>query len=83
MILPPATKKSSLAPMPLTQVDIDAGKVENQATASGLPTGGSTRVTGGSNDPITPEPNDKTVIEIPLAPAIALVEKCPNSQRYQ
>jgi uncharacterized repeat protein (TIGR01451 family) len=60
---------------PITQIDIDAGKVENQATASGLPANGTTRTSGISDDPVTPTVGDKTVTVIPQAPTIAVVKE--------
>jgi uncharacterized repeat protein (TIGR01451 family) len=62
----------------LTQADIDLGRVENQATASGVPVGGSTPVSSMSDDPATPALNDRTVILIPAAPAIALIKEVAN-----
>ena len=61
----------------LTQADINAGTVDNQATASGRsPTGN--RVTGRSNDPATTDPEDPTIVEIPLEPAVALLKNAPT-----
>jgi uncharacterized repeat protein (TIGR01451 family) len=62
----------------ITQVDIDAGKVENQASVSGLPANAPTPVTDLSDDPSTTPPNDKTVVEIPAAPGIALIKNAPT-----
>ena len=60
----------------LNQNDIDAGKVENQAFASGIPTNGGSPIPNVlSDDPITPAPLDKTITKIPQAPKIALVKK--------
>ena len=61
----------------LTQADIDQGEVDNQARVSGRsPTGN--RVTGRSNDPATTEPEDPTVVNIPLEPAVALIKNAPT-----
>ncbi len=63
----------------LNQNDIDAGKVENQAFASGIPTNGGSPIPNVlSDDPITPAPLDKTVTKIPQAPKIALIKQVDN-----
>ncbi len=62
----------------LKQTDIDAGRVENQATASGLPAGRTGRISGVSNDPATAAPDDTTVITIPQSPEIALIKTVAN-----
>ncbi len=62
----------------ITQADIDAGRVENQATASGLPANGTTRVTDVSDDPATTAPEDLTIVDLPAAPGIALVKNAPT-----
>jgi uncharacterized repeat protein (TIGR01451 family) len=59
----------------LTQADVDAGKVENQATATGTPPGtGSTPVTDLS-DPTSPAGNTKTTVTLTPQPKIALLKK--------
>ena len=58
----------------LTQADIDAGQVQNQATASGTPPGGSTPVTDLSDDLDVTE-NDPTIIPIVGVPEITLLKQ--------
>jgi uncharacterized repeat protein (TIGR01451 family) len=59
----------------LTQADIDAGKVENQAIATGEAAGTGGDVSGASDDPASPILGDKTIITIPAAPKISLVKE--------
>ncbi|MET3642288.1 hypothetical protein GS500_26260 [Rhodococcus hoagii] len=60
--LPPGASVTCTAKYTLTQADIDAGKLENTATATGTPPSG---------EPVTSKPSDKTLSGEPK-PAIAL-----------
>lgn len=62
----------------LTLADIEAGSIDNQATASGLPRSQTGRISAPSNDPATPAVNDVTTIDIPQAPKIALIKTVGN-----
>jgi uncharacterized repeat protein (TIGR01451 family) len=62
----------------ITQADIDAGLVDNQATASGLPRSQTNRISAPSDDPVTPAVNDVTIVDIPQAPQIALIKTVNN-----
>jgi uncharacterized repeat protein (TIGR01451 family) len=57
----------------LTQADIDAGNVTNQATATGMPAGGGTQVSDLSDDGDVLG-NDPTTTNITLFPAITLLK---------
>ncbi len=59
----------------LKQTDIDLGKLENHATASALPKSQAARISTDSDDPATPAVNDKTVLNIPQAPKVAVVKQ--------
>ena len=74
----PGATQAFTGTYPITQIDIDAGKVENQATASGLPANGTTRTSGISDDPVTPAVDDKTTTTIPQVPTIALIKEIDN-----
>jgi uncharacterized repeat protein (TIGR01451 family) len=74
----PGDERTFTGTYSISQADIDAGKVENQASASGVSSGGGVRVEGQSNDPATTDPIDKTIIKIPAAPAVALVKNVPT-----
>ena len=64
----------------LTQADVDAGKVVNQATATGTPPGaGATPVTDLS-DPTSPAGNTKTTVTLTPQPKIALIKKIGSVQ---
>jgi large repetitive protein len=64
----------------LTQADVDAGKVENQATASGKPPGVASPPVTDLSDPTSPTGNLKTVITLTPQPKIALVKKVGSVQ---
>jgi uncharacterized repeat protein (TIGR01451 family) len=74
----PGDQKLFTGTYALKQADIEAGKVENQATASGLPKSKSVRISSLSDDPTTPAAKDKTILKIPQAPKIALVKQIGN-----
>jgi uncharacterized repeat protein (TIGR01451 family) len=74
----PGDERVVTATYPITLADIAAGQVENQATASGLPANATDRVTDDSDDPATPIPNDKTIVDVPQAPKIALIKEVAN-----
>ena len=63
-----------LAQHVLTQADVDAGKVTNQAELEGLDPNGD-KITKKSDDPSTATPNDPTVVQIVSPGSISLVKK--------
>ena len=73
-LAPGANTSCSAAAYVLTQADLDAGQVQNQATVSGTPPTGP--VVTDLSDPTTPGPgnNAKTIVALTQAPAIGLVK---------
>ncbi|RYD98540.1 MAG: DUF11 domain-containing protein [Sphingobacteriales bacterium] len=63
-----------LAQHTLTQADVDAGKVINQAELEGTDPNGD-KITKNSDDPSTATPNDPTVVQIVSPGSISLVKK--------
>ncbi|MFN0255901.1 DUF7507 domain-containing protein [Pedobacter ureilyticus] len=63
-----------LAQHVLTQADVDAGKVINQAELEGVDPNGD-KITKKSDDPSTATPNDPTVVQIVSPGSISLVKK--------
>ncbi|WP_188504102.1 DUF7507 domain-containing protein, partial [Parapedobacter pyrenivorans] len=77
--LRPGESASVMARHVVTQADVDAGEVINQARVSGNDPGGSRTPEFLSDDPNTPEPGDETITPIAQAPAIR-IDKVANRQ---
>lgn len=71
-LLPSATDNSFTATHPLTQPDVDAAQVSNQAIVSGTPPIGSAITTPSDDDSLTG--SDPTVVKLIAAPKIALLK---------
>src|SRR5690606_34786749 len=70
--LMPGESASVMAQHVVTQADVDAGEVINQARVSGDDPSGNRTPEFLSDDPNTPEPGDETITAIEQAPAIRI-----------
>jgi gliding motility-associated-like protein/uncharacterized repeat protein (TIGR01451 family) len=68
----PGESATVMARHVVTQADVDAGQVINQARVSGNDPGGNRTPEFLSDDPDTPEPGDKTITQIAQAPSIRI-----------
>jgi uncharacterized repeat protein (TIGR01451 family) len=64
----------------LTQVDVDAGRVVNQATATGTPPGAGAIPVTDLSDPTSPTGNTNTIVTLAAQPKIALIKKVSSVQ---
>src|SRR3546814_11989117 len=68
----PGESASVMSRHVVTQGDVDAGEVINQARVSGDDPGGNRTPEFLSDDPNTPEPGDETITPVAQAPAIRI-----------
>src|SRR5690606_31271061 len=80
--LAPNATATVIARHQITQADIDAGAVVNQATATGNDPEGHPIPEVPSDDPRTSEPNDPTVVEMESMPALSLTKGVTSEGRY-
>ena len=80
--LAPNTAATVVARHRVTQVDIDAGTVVNQATATGNDPAGNPIPKVHSDDPNTSEPDDPTVVHMESRPALSLTKGVTSEGPY-
>src|SRR5690606_11239787 len=66
----------------VTQADLDAGQVTNQASVTADDPGGNPIPEMPSDDPSTPQPNDPTVVELDQPPGLSLTKKATGEGPY-
>src|SRR5690606_38065743 len=80
--LAPGKSATVYARHEVTQADIDAGIVLNQATATGDDPKGDPTPEVPSDDPDTPEPNDPTEVDLTQRPALSLTKRATDEGPY-
>ena len=80
--LAPSEMATVIARHQVTQTDIDAARVVNQAKATGNDPEGNPIPETPSDNPDTPQPNDPTVVELTQQPALTLVKRVTGEGPY-
>src|SRR5690606_932736 len=80
--LAPNVSATVLARHQVTQADIDAGTVVNQAKTTGNDPEGNPIDEVPSDDPNTPQPNDPTVVDFVQKPGLALTKRTVDEGPY-
>ena len=80
--LAPGKSATVLARHEVTQSDIDAGIVLNQATVTGEDPNGDPTPEVPSDNPDTPEPNDPTEVDLTQKPALSLTKRATDEGPY-
>ncbi|MFB2119287.1 gliding motility-associated C-terminal domain-containing protein [Parapedobacter sp. 2B3] len=80
--LAPSAMATVIARHQVTQADIDAGTVVNQAKATGDDPDGDSIPEVPSDNPDTPQPNDPTVVELTQSPSLALTKRATGEGPY-
>ncbi|WP_229707609.1 DUF7507 domain-containing protein, partial [Sphingobacterium alkalisoli] len=80
--LAPAATATITVTHVVTQADLDAGSVSNQATVSGDGPDGDPLTPVDSDDPNTPEPNDPTDTDVVQEGALTVIKTTDRTQTY-
>jgi len=78
----PGTSATVIARHRVTQADIDAGRVVNQASVTAEDPDGNPIPEVPSDDPTTPQPNDPTTVEFEVRPALAMTKRATSEGPY-
>src|SRR3546814_7082155 len=80
--LAPNATATVIARHQVTQADIDAGTVVNQAKVTGEDPEGNPTPEVPSDNPDTPQPNDPTVVELTKMPSLSLTKRVTGEGPY-
>src|SRR5690606_36079960 len=80
--LAPGASATVIARHRVTQDDLDAGQVVNQAFVTGNDPSGDPIPAVGSDNPDTPQPNDPTVVDMNQKPALSLTKRATGEGPY-